>query len=305
MTFRTLYFIPHPPFTSSFWLRMPRIGPYTLHSIHAGYFALDGGAMFGIVPKPLWERHIRADDRNRIPLSTRCLLLESSDRLVLVDNGIGDKEDAKFAEIYALDYSRAELHRSLGEAGFSAEDVTDVILTHLHFDHCGGTTQRRGERLELTFPNARHYVQRAHWNWAMEPNERERASFLPQNLLPLGESGQLYLVDGEQEILPGISVLTVDGHTEAQQLVKVTGEEGSLVFVADLLPTTAHVRPVWVMAYDIRPLVSIAEKKEFLRRAAAERWTLFFEHDPVTDIASVCEAERGFTLTDERSLEDL
>lgn len=284
---------------------MPRIGPYTLHTIHAGYFALDGGAMFGIVPKPLWERQIQPDNRNRIPLSTRCLLLEGNDRLVLVDNGIGDKEDDKFSDIYALDYSRAELHRSLGEAGFSAEDVTDVILTHLHFDHCGGTTRRKGDRFELTFPNARHHVQRAHWDWAVRPNIRERASFLSHNLQPLGESGQLHLLDGEQEILPGISVLTVDGHTEAQQLVKVTGEEGSLVFVADLLPTTAHVRPVWIMAYDIRPLASISEKEAFLRRAAAEDWTLFFEHDPVTAIASVRETEKGFSLSDERPLEEL
>ncbi|MFQ5570434.1 MAG: MBL fold metallo-hydrolase, partial [Rhodothermales bacterium] len=199
---------------------MPKIGPYSLYSIEAGRFGLDGGAMFGIVPKPLWERRIKPDDRNRIPLHMRCLLLEGDGRLILVDDGAGDKYDAKFQDIYAIDQEHSELHRSLDEAGFSALDVTDVILTHLHFDHCGGSTRRNGDRLELTFPGATYHVQRAHWDWACHPNLRERASFLAENLEPLGASGQLNLVDGDGELFPGIEVITVNGHTEAQQLVK-------------------------------------------------------------------------------------
>lgn len=260
--------------------------------------------MFGIVPRTLWERQIEPDDHNRIPLGTRCLLIEGSDRLVLVDDGIGSKEDARFMEIYGVDFERAELHRSLRDAGFSAGDVTDVILTHLHFDHCGGTTRREDGRLVMSFPNARHYVQRAHWEWARQSNDRERASFLPANLDPLGESGQLELVDGAVEILPGISVLPVNGHTEAQQLVGVSGPEGTLVYVADLIPTVAHVRPVWGMAYDVRPLVTIDEKKAFLDQAARQNWTLFFEHDARTEIASVTTTERGFQLEAKRPLAD-
>lgn len=283
---------------------MVRIGQYTLHTVQAGYFALDGGAMFGIVPKALWEKQIEPDSRNRIRLGTRCLLLESSDHLVLVDNGIGDKEDRRFLDIYGVDFAAAELHRSLHEVGFDARDITDVILTHLHFDHCGGTSQRKGDRLVMAFPNAKHYVQRAHWEWASQSNDREQASFLPQNLDPLAASGQLEMIDGATEVLPGISVLPVNGHTEAQQLVGVSGPQGTLVYVADLIPTAAHARPVWGMAYDIRPLVTIDEKKAFLDQAARLDWTLFFEHDARVEIASVTETERGFQLKAERPLAD-
>lgn len=286
-------------------LRMTKIGPYTLYTIETGRFGLDGGAMFGIIPKPLWERRIPADDRNRIGLHMRCLLLEGHGRLVLIDNGLGDKYDAKFKDLYAVDHEQAELHRSLGEAGFSALDVTDVILTHLHFDHCGGSTRRVGDRLELVFPNARHHVQQAHWDWARNPNVRERGSFLEENLGPLYESGQLHLLKGEGEVFPGIEVMTVDGHTEAQQVVKVSGPEGTLAFVADLLPTVSHLAPAWNMAYDVRPLTTIREKADFLEQALEGRWHLFFEHDPDVAVAGLERSERGIRIVEPRPLEAL
>lgn len=285
---------------------MPKIGPYTLYTMETGRFALDGGAMFGIVPKPLWERRIAPDARNRIPLNMRCLLLEGNGRLILIDNGLGEKYDEKFGEIYAVDYEHAHLGRSLMEAGFSENDVTDVILTHLHFDHCGGSTKRtEGGRFDLTFKNARHYVQRKHWQWACSPNPREEASFLRENLDPLEASGQLELLDGEGEVFPGIEVITVNGHTESQQLVKISDHERTLVFVADLLPTAAHARSVWIMAYDVRPLVTLEEKQSFLERAVKGGWHFFFEHDPKVVVGTPERTERGIEILRVRHLDDL
>lgn len=261
--------------------------------------------MFGVVPKVLWERRLPPDERNRIPLRMRCLLLESSDRLILVDDGLGDKYTDRFQDLYAVDHTETDLGRALAAAGFSFGDVTDVILTHLHFDHAGGSTRRDGDRLTVTFPNARYHVQRAHWAWALEPNEREQASFMEENLAPLRASGQLNLLDEAGPFLPGIELLRVDGHTEAQQLVKVEGPEGTLVFVADLLPTHAHLRGAWVMGYDVRPLVTMEEKHAFLERAVAEGWHLFFEHDPEVAVASLERTERGIATTDHRPLEEL
>ena len=281
---------------------MTKIGPYTLYTIESGRLGLDGGAMFGIIPKPLWERRIPADERNRIPLHMRCLLLEGDGRLILIDNGLGDKYDAKFERLYAVDQDHSELHRSLQAAGFSADEVTDVLLTHLHFDHCGGSTRRVGDRVELAFPNAQHHIQKAHWAWARNPNVRERGSFLEENLAPLDASGQLHLLDGNGEVFPGISVQTVFGHTEAQQIVKVAGPEGTLVFVADLLPTTAHLAPAWNMAYDVRPLVTIEEKATFLEEALEGGWHLFFEHDPDVTVASLERTEKGIRVVEPRPL---
>lgn len=261
--------------------------------------------MFGIVPKPLWERRIPADDRNRIPLAMRCLLLEGDGRVILIDNGAGDKHDRKFRDIYAIDHESSDLRTSLAEAGFSPNHVTDVILTHLHFDHCGGTTYLDGETLALTFPNAQHYVQRRHWEWARDANAREAASFLKDNLDPLADSGQLRLVEEEEDLFPGIDLITVDGHTEAQQLVKVSDGDRTLVFVADLLPTTAHLRDAWIMAYDVRPLTTLEEKRLFLQQAVDKGWDLFFEHDPETAVATPVRTDRGIEIENERVLEDL
>ena len=275
-----------------------QIGPYTLHEIHAGRLGLDGGAMFGIVPKPLWERRIPADGRNRIPLAMRCLLLEGDGRLVLVDNGVGDKYDAKFADIYAVDREARELHRSLRDAGFSAEDVTDVVLTHLHFDHCGGSTVRGGDgRLRTAFPNATYHVQRAHWEWA-HASPREQASFFAENMEPLEQSGQLRLLDGPGPLFPGVETLVVNGHTRGQQLVTVSDDDRTLLFAADLLPTAAHVPLLWVMAYDVAPLETLEEKERLLSLAAEEGWTVLFEHDTETATARIARTEKGFEAVD-------
>lgn len=284
---------------------MPQIGPYTLYTVEAGRFGLDGGAMFGIVPKPLWERKIPADSKNRIPLNMRCLLIEGNGQLILIDNGLGDKYDDKFADIFAIDESYASLKGSLNKLGYDTSDVTDLIITHLHFDHCGGSTRRNGERLEMVFPNARHHVQEKHWEWAQHPNVRERNSFLKENLEPIGASGQLKLVQDGDVIAPGISVFTAQGHTESMQLVKIAGEDTTLIYTADLLPTHAHIPMAWNMAYDVRPLETIREKETFLNEAVQKGWHLFFEHDPEVEVGSLIKTDRGITLTEPRPLQSL
>ena len=284
---------------------MPSIGDYELHVIHAGNFALDGGAMFGIVPKALWSRRITPDSNNRIPLSMRCLLLVGNGRVVLIDNGHGDKYDVKFAQIYGIDDEELNVEASLNAAGFSRADVTDVILTHLHFDHAGGNTVVSGDRHVPAFPNATYHVQKRHLAWARASNPREKASFFPENFEPIEAAGQLREVDGEVEILPGLHALLVDGHTEAQQMILAKGDTRSLVFVADLLPTIHHLAPAWGMGYDIRPLVTIDEKQRFLERAAREKWTLFFEHDREVEVADVQHGDRGYQVDSPRHLAEL
>lgn len=285
---------------------MTTLGAYTLHVIETGRFGLDGGAMFGIVPKPLWSRRIDADEQNRIPLAMRCLLLTSPERTVLVDCGLGDTFDGtKYRDIYAVDTETSSLLDSLASVGVAPEDVTDVILTHLHFDHCGGATQEGPTGRETTFPNATYHVQRDHWQWAVDSNPKEQGSFRRPTFLPIEEHGQLHRVDGEGEVLPGINVLLANGHTHAQQMVKITGSGTTLVYVADLLPTSHHLAPAWTMAYDIRPLVTIDEKQTFLERAVEAEWNLFFEHDPDVEVASLERTDRGIAICDPRPLRDL
>lgn len=275
-----------------------KIGPYTIREVHAGELRLDGGAMFGIIPRPLWERRIAPDERGRIPLAMRCMLIEGDGRLLLIDNGLGDKYDDKFADIYGVDQESNELHRSLRAAGFDAADVTDVVLTHLHFDHCGGSTTRGASGgVDVAFPNATFHVQARHWEWAHE-SPREQASFLQENLSPLAASGQLHLLDGETEIVPGVETIIVDGHTRGQQLVRVFDSARSLLFAADLLPTAAHVPALWIMAYDVAPLDTLAEKQRILARAAREGWRIMFEHDVGTATGRIEESERGFHAVD-------
>ena len=281
-------------------------GDYQIDTVEAGRLGLDGGAMFGVVPKPLWAGRIAPDDRNRIPLAMRCLLLRGHGRTILVDTGVGHKEDAKFEEIYAVDHGHSTLAGSLAALGVAPADVTDVVLTHLHFDHVGGATERAPDgSLRPTFPSAAYHVQRAHWEWAHE-SVREQASFLAGNLDPLEASGQLALADGEASPFPGVSYVVVDGHTRAQQLVLVEGGAGEgatapLLFAGDLVPTAAHVPLLWVMAYDVEPLRTIAEKGRVLARAAAEGWTVVFEHDPEVAAARVEQTERGFRAVDARA----
>ncbi len=278
-----------------------QLGGYQLDIVHTGFVRLDGGAMFGIVPKNLWERRIPADEENRIPLAMRCLLLRGHDRTILIDNGLGDKYDDKFERIFGVDQESHELLRSLKSVGVEPTDVTDVILTHLHFDHAGGsTTLDDAGNLVLTFANAAHHVQRSHWAWAHE-SPREQASFLTENLDPLEASGQLNLLDGDETPFPGIRMIVVDGHTRGQQLPLISGEEGALLYAADLLPTTAHLPLLWIMAYDVEPLETLEEKRRVLDEAVNGEWTVFFEHDPEVATARIVETSRGYGLEQLRS----
>ncbi|MEN3041458.1 MAG: MBL fold metallo-hydrolase [Bacteroidia bacterium] len=264
-----------------------------LYAIETGRFALDGGAMFGVVPKVIWEKLIPPDERNRIPMAMRALLIEEGDRLILVDVGVGHKYTTKFADLYAIDHATYTLSGELKKLGFSPADVTDVILTHLHFDHAGGSTERLGEKIVPTFPNARYYVQRSHWEWAHNPNPRERASFFSENYDPLLEHGQLVLLEGEQELIPGVFIRVVNGHTEGQQLVEVSYKGRKVLYAADLFPTSAHIPLPYVMAYDVRPLLTFQERETYLPWLVRESVVLFYEHDPYVECTTVIEKSPG------------
>jgi glyoxylase-like metal-dependent hydrolase (beta-lactamase superfamily II) len=264
--------------------RSRALGRFRLHALEAGLQRLDGGAMFGVVPKALWERRIPADERNRIPLGLRCLLVETPDALVLIDTGVGNKESEKFLGIYGIENagSPTRLEDGLREAGFSPEDVDIVIDTHLHFDHAGGNTFRDPEgEVRLTFPRARYVVQRGEWEYAHWNNERVRASYLPDNFDPVERAGRFDFVEGEREIIPGIRVFPTPGHTPHHQSVLISSEGETACFLADLIPTAAHLPLPWIMGYDIEPLVTLESKRGVLERARREEWLLVFEHDPV------------------------
>jgi glyoxylase-like metal-dependent hydrolase (beta-lactamase superfamily II) len=282
-----------------------RIGRYEVCSLETGRFALDGGAMFGVVPKALWEKQIPADARNRIPMALRTLLIREAggDRTILVDTGIGKKWDAKRADIYAVDHSTADLESALGAKGLSPDDVTDVFLTHLHFDHAGGATKRLADgRVVPTFPRARYHVQRRNLELAQSPSEKDRASFLRENFEPLLEAGRLTIADGPGELAPGIEVIVTEGHTEGMQHPRVHGPEGSVFFCADMVPTAAHVAVPWIMAYDNLPLTVMEEKKRILGRAAAEGWILVLEHDPLSPAVKIAPAGDGFVVSERVTL---
>ncbi|MBO3697485.1 MBL fold metallo-hydrolase [Roseivirga sp. E12] len=279
-----------------------------LHVINTGNFKLDGGAMFGVVPKSLWERTNPADEKNMCTWSMRCLLIEDGDRLILIDNGIGNKQDAKFFSHYYLhgDYS---LDQSLRQAGFDRSDVTDMFLTHLHFDHCGGGVDYVGDdrdRLELHFPNAKYWSNKDHWKWATEPNAREKASFLKENILPIQESGHLEFIDLEgNSPFSQFDIHAVDGHTDKQMLPKIKYKDRTIVFMADLLPSVGHIPLPYVMGYDTRPLITLQEKKEFLEEAADNQYVLFLEHDSVNECCTVKRTERGVKLDRTFSLNEI
>jgi len=278
-----------------------------LSVVHAGNFKLDGGAMFGVVPKGLWQKANPPDEHNLCTWAMRCLLVEEGDRRVLIDTGMGKKQDAKFFSYYHPDSPDA-LEQSLKNLGHGFEHITDVFLTHLHFDHCGGALIRSddGEILPR-FPNATYWSHRTHWNWATQPNEREKASFLPENILPLQQAGVLRFLDeaDESALPPGFSVQIVNGHTEAMMLPKIRIGERTLLFCADLIPSAAHIPLPWVMAYDVRPLVTLKEKRETLEQAAAENWVLFFEHDRVIECCTVEKTERGVRLKETFALSEV
>ena len=265
-----------------------KIGSYELSSIETGEFALDGGAMFGVVPKPLWQNKIPVDEQNRISLNLRCLLLQSADRKILIDTGIGHKGNEKFQKIFRIDHSKYNLEKSLNEKNLSCDDITDVILTHLHFDHVGGATKfNKDKKIELTFKNATHYIQKEHLAWAKNPSLKDRASFLHENISPLETSGKLELLDGEVSLFENIKLKLVHGHTPYQQLPLISDEIQSIFYCADLAPSSTHIPIPWVMSYDNEPLKTIAEKEKYLNLACKEDWILFFEHCPYLATAKI------------------
>ncbi len=277
-----------------------------LYSINAGYFKLDGGAMFGVVPKSIWYKLNPADENNMCSWALRCLLIEDGDKLILVDNGMGDKQDAKFFGHYNL-HGNDTLDGALAKHGFTKDDVTDVILTHLHFDHCGGSIIRQGEALVPAYKNAIYWSNQRHWQWAIEPNDREKASFLKENILPIEASGQLQFVapDNLPAIHPGISFHFAYGHTDAMMLPVITYKQRTIVYMADLLPSAAHLPIPYVMAYDMFPLTTLHEKKSFLTLAEQNKYILFFEHDPVVECADLQLTEKGVRVKEMFKLSDI
>jgi len=276
-----------------------KVGRLTCHALEGGRQRLDGGAMFGVVPKPLWQRRIPADDRNRIPLALRCLLVEHDDGLVLVDTGLGNKEDAKFKDIYGVvnegKGGRTGLEDALAELGHAPEDVRWVINTHLHFDHAGGNTYREaGGAVRLAFPRATYVVQKGELEFARHTNERTAASYLPPNFEPV----TFTLVSGEADPLPGIRCLPTPGHVPFHQSVLVESAGERVCFVADLVPTAAHLPLPWIMGYDLEPLVTLESKRRMYQRAEAEGWLLFFEHDAAVIAGRLGREGKGFGLVE-------
>ena len=272
-----------------------------LYSINTGFFKLDGGAMFGVVPKSMWNKINPADENNQCSWALRCLLIEDGNRLILVDNGNGDKQDAKFFSHYHL-HGDDTLDKSLAKYGFERKDITDVFLTHLHFDHCGGSIVRDGDKLIPAFENAKFWSNEKHWNWAVYPNDREKASFLKENILPIQESGQLNFIasaEGTKEKLgttsfaKDIDIRYVSGHTESMMLPQINYKGHTVVFMADLLPSQGHIPMPYVMAYDMFPLTTLIEKKAFLEEAVDNNYVLFFEHDPVYECCTLKRTEKG------------
>jgi glyoxylase-like metal-dependent hydrolase (beta-lactamase superfamily II) len=272
-----------------------------LYSINTGYFKLDGGAMFGVVPKSIWQKINPSDENNLCPWAMRSLLIEDGKRLILIDNGIGDKQDARFMGHYFL-HGDDTLDRSLAAHGFHRDVITDVFLTHLHFDHCGGSITRQGDKLVPAFKNATFWSNEQHWNWATHPNDREKASFLKENILPIQESGQLKFIDTpppqagklpQQPFANDISIRFVQGHTQSMMLPQITIGDKTIVYMADLLPSAGHIPLPYVMAYDMFPLTTLEEKKSFLTEAVNNNYVLFFEHDPKIECVTLQQTEKG------------
>lgn len=283
-----------------------KIGGFEICPIPTGEFGLDGGAMFGTVPKVLWEKSNPPDEKNRIPMEARALLLKSPNRNILIDCGngsdfvakFGDKLGSKFAEMYGVNQTGPSLLKSLSKFGLQPEDITDVILTHLHFDHAGGGVCEKNGQLVPTFAKAKYYVQRKNLETAQKPNLREKASYFACNFEPLLKHGALKLLEGETEIATGIKVFVSNGHTEGQQVVQISDQSETLLYCADLIPTSSHVRLAWIMGYDLNPLLLIEEKQKFLSQAASQKWHLYFEHDPYSDAATVIANGSDFAVSE-------
>jgi glyoxylase-like metal-dependent hydrolase (beta-lactamase superfamily II) len=276
-----------------------------LFTINTELFKLDGGAMFGVVPKSIWNKINPADENNMCTWSMRCLLVKTSNRLILIDTGIGNKQNEKFFSFYYL-HGNDTLEKSLHKLGFSFEDITDVFLTHLHFDHCGGAISfdKISERYYPTFPNATYWSHSKHWEWAVHPNAREKASFLKENILPIQESGQLKFVDKDVYDLP-FEYIDVYGHTEAMILPLIKYKNQKILYTADLLPSAGHIPVPYVMAYDVRPLITLQEKEKILNQAVQENWLLYFEHDHKVEMCNLQNTERGIRMKEALSLSDL
>jgi glyoxylase-like metal-dependent hydrolase (beta-lactamase superfamily II) len=277
-----------------------------IYPIETGNFKLDGGAMFGVVPKTIWQKTNPADSNNLIDMSMRCMLIEDGNRLILIDTGLGEKQSAKFFGYYYL-FGGFSLTNSLAKHGFHPDDITDVFLTHLHFDHCGGVIEMNSQKMMLqpAFKNAKFWSNESHWNWATEPNPREKASFLKENINPIKESGQLNFIGKNALEQIGFEVLYMDGHTEKQMLPKLTYQGKTIVFMADLLPTVGHIPLPYVMGYDTRPLLTIKEKAAFLNEAADQNYYLFLEHDAYNEICTVQHTEKGVRLKNIHKFTDI
>lgn len=277
-----------------------------LYTIDTGLFKLDGGAMFGVVPKSIWQKSNPADERNLCTWAMRCLLIEDGNRLILIDNGIGNKQDAKFLNHYDL-HGEETLDSSLAAKGFHRDDITDVFLTHLHFDHCGGSIVREGDQLVPAFKNAQYWSNEKHWEWATKPNDRERASFLKENILPIAESGQLKFIEDRDGVQfhDGIQIRFAYGHTDAMMLPQIQYKDKTIVYMADLLPSTGHIPLPYIMAYDMFPLTTLQEKKVFLQEATDKNYILYLEHDPVNECCTLQQTEKGIRLHETFKLTDI
>ncbi|HQK98925.1 MAG TPA: MBL fold metallo-hydrolase [Bacteroidia bacterium] len=277
-----------------------------LHTIDTGFFKLDGGAMFGVVPKSMWQKLNATDENNMCTWAMRCLLIEDGNKLILIDNGIGNKQDDKFFGHYFL-HGDTNLDQSLKAAGFSKDDITDVFLTHLHFDHCGGSIEWNKDKTGFipVFKNAHFWSNANHWEWATKPNAREKASFLKENILPIQESGQLKLTEDGAEPFAGVKVKYMNGHTDGMMLPHINYKGKTVVFMADLLPSVGHIPLPYVMAYDTRPLLTLSEKAAFLNEAAEKEYILFFEHDPINQCCTLQQTEKGVRLKETFRLEEI
>lgn len=273
-----------------------KIGKYEISSINTGEFCLDGGAMFGIIPKPLWEKTNLSDDRNRVVLNSRCLLLENGSRKILIDTGIGSNWDEKFMDIYRIDQTQNSLFNSLEKQGVKPEEITDIILTHLHFDHTGGAVLFSEGEVFPAFPNAKYYVQKKHFDWAKNPSEKDKGSFVQDRFIPLAEEGVLQFIENEEYFDDEIELILFDGHTPAQQLLKISDSSNTLFYCGDLIPFSSHLRLPYIMSFDLNPLKTLSEKKIILKKALIEDWILIFEHDPYNIAVKIEERGKKYSV---------